>query len=88
MEKEQNTPGKASEASPDINNGFESDKDKVTDDYYSVDDPKKKENNSTIGDGEMHNEGLVGNGSIADDDTFSEGSTPEQDNAEWHDSEG
>lgn len=87
MAKEQNTPGKTSEAAPDISNGFESNKDKVTDDYYSVDHPKK-EFNSTIGDGEMHNEGLVGNGNVEGDDTFSEGSTPEQDNAEWHDSEG
>ena len=87
MDKDQNTPGKASEAARDTSKGFESDKENMKDDYYSVDHPKK-DFNSTIGDGEMHNEGLVGNGNIEGDDTFSEGSTPAQDNAEWHDSEG
>ena len=87
MDKDQNIHGKASEAARDSSKGFENDKDKVADDYYSVDHPKK-EFNSTIGDGKMHNEGLLGEGNLANDDTFSEGSTSEQANAEWHDSEG
>ncbi len=87
MNEEQNTPGKAPEVAQDTRKEFESDKDKVADDYYSVDDPKK-EVSTNIGDGEMHNEGLVGEGNIADEDKFSEGSTGEQDQAEWHDSEG
>ena len=87
MNENQNTPGKSSEAARDTSKEFEMGKDKPTDDYYQVDHPKK-DFVSSIGDGEMHNEGLVGNGDLADGETFSEGSTSEQDNAEWHDSEG
>lgn len=88
MDKDQNIPGNEPESARDTSEGFESDKDQVKDDYYSVDDPKKKTFNSTIGDGEMHNEGLMGSENTGGEDTFSEGSTSEQDNAEWHDSEG
>jgi hypothetical protein len=87
MNDEQNIPGQASDAAEDASNQIEDNKDKPTDDYYAVDDPKK-EYNTTIGDGEMHNEGLVGDGSVNADNTFSEGSTAIQDEAENHDSEG
>ncbi len=87
MNDEQNTPGKDLETDKSTSAGLENDKDKAADDYYSVDDPKK-EFSTTIGDGVMHNEGLVGDGKVDDEGTFSEGSTSEQDNAEFHDSEG
>jgi hypothetical protein len=83
MNDEQSTPGNTSEDNKGLDNPG-----KGADDYYSVDDPKKSVS-TTIGDGEMHNEGLVGDGSVPDDDgIFSEGSTNEQDEAENHDSEG
>jgi hypothetical protein len=75
------------QATPDEDNKELENPAKGTDDYYSVDDPKK-ELSTSIGDGEMHNEGLVGDGRVADDGTFSDGSTTEQDEAENHDSEG
>ena len=58
------------------------------DDYYDV-DYAKKEVLSTIGDGEMHNEGLVGTGEpTADIQTSTERLNDEQDEAEFHDNEG
>ncbi len=66
-----------------------SDNDNATpeDDYYAVDDAKK-EVLSTIGDGEMHDEGLVGTGEAATDiQSSTERLTDEQDEAESHDSE-
>lgn len=58
------------------------------DDYYAV-DHAKKEVLSTIGDGEMHDEGLVGTGEATTTDIQSstERMTDEQDEAESHDSE-
>ena len=87
MNDETATPDHAAETAGETSKKNENLKDKVTDDYYAVDNPKKKFN-TTIGDGEMHNEGLVGDGSANDDSTFSEGSTGIQDEAENHDSEG
>ena len=67
---------------------FESDKGRSQEDYYSVDDPKKGIS-TTIGDGEMHNEGLVGDGSSVGEDPLSASRIiDEQDAAELHDSEG
>jgi len=57
------------------------------DDYYAV-DHAKKEVLSTIGDGEMHDEGLVGAGVVTTDiQSFTERLSDEQDEAEFHDSE-
>ena len=58
------------------------------DDYYAV-DYAKKEVLSTIGDGEMHDEGLVGTGEASSTDIQSstERLSDEQDEAESHDSE-
>ncbi len=84
MNEEKHVPGSGTEEKQP-NDGFE--KANVADDYYLVDDPNK-EVTTTIGDGEMHNKGLVGGGNTSDDTTFSEGTTSEQDEAEWHDSEG
>jgi hypothetical protein len=57
------------------------------DDYYAV-DYAKKEVISTIGDGEMHDEGLAGAGeSTTDIQSSMERLTDEQDEAESHDSE-
>ena len=87
MNEEQANPDDATAAAGE-NKGSESNNEKRADDYYSVDDPKK-DFNTSIGDGEMHDEGLVGDGSVSNDDgTFSDGSTTEQDEAENHDSEG
>lgn len=59
----------------------------TNDDYYAV-DYAKKEVLSTIGDGEMHDEGLVGAGELTTDIQSSTGRlTDEQDEAESHDSE-
>lgn len=85
MTEEKNAPATDIKEENNLNNDVESQKDKVADDYYSVDDPRK-EVNTTIGDGEMRNEGLAGVDDV-DADTFSGGSTNEQDNAEFHDSE-
>jgi hypothetical protein len=55
--------------------------------YYAV-DHAKKDVISTIGDGEMHDEGLVGAGEATTDiQTSMERLTEEQDIAESHDSE-
>lgn len=57
------------------------------DEYYAV-DHAKKDVISSIGDGEMHDEGLVGAGEITTDTQSSmERLTDEQDEAESHDSE-
>ena len=58
----------------------------VQDDYYAV-DHGKKEVISTIGDGEMHDEGLAGAGDVSADILTSQDVTDEQDIAEAHDSE-
>ncbi|MCW3106160.1 MAG: hypothetical protein JWQ09_666 [Segetibacter sp.] len=58
------------------------------DDYYSIDDPKK-EITTTIGDGEMHDEGLAGVEDVtAEVQSSRERLSDEQDEAEFHDSEG
>ncbi len=60
----------------------------INDDYYAV-DHAKKDVISTIGDGEMHNEGLVGSGEVTTDTQASmEQLSDEQDSAELHHSEG
>ncbi len=87
MNEEKITHANASAAGKDANKENESKQDKSTDDYYSVDDPKNPVY-TNIGNGEMHNEGLVGEGNIDDNGTFSEGTTNEQDEADNHDSEG
>ncbi len=87
MNEEEITPANASDTGEDANKEFETNQDKSTDDYYSVDDPKKPVN-TNIGDGEMHNEGLVGDGNIDDVSTISEGTTDTMDEAENHDSQG
>lgn len=58
------------------------------DDYYDV-DYGKKDVISTVGDGEMHDEGLVGTGedTTSDFQSSTERMTDEQDEAESHDSE-
>jgi hypothetical protein len=92
MNEEQSTPEKAAEAGEDTSKVFlgdsslqsekEFEKDKGQDDYYAVDDPKKGIITS-IGDGEMRNEGTVGMGDIAEENPFSpEGMADEQDKAE------
>ena len=62
--------------------------DKMQDDYYAVDNPKK-EINTTIGDGEMRDEGIVGIGNLPEESPFSaEDSGDEQDKAEQQDAGG
>ena len=85
------TGGKASPAtgttspSPAAGNGDDA---APQDDYYEV-DHAKKEVLSTIGDGEMRDEGLVGAGEVPGDIQASqERLSDEQDVAEFHDSEG
>jgi len=57
------------------------------DEYYAV-DHAKKDVISTIGDGEMHDEGLAGAGDIPTDiQSSTERLSDEQDQAELHDSE-
>jgi len=100
MNEEQNIPGEASKAEQDtskvfLGDGtlqseqeFENDKEKPEADYYAVDDPKK-EVHSTIGDGEMHNEGMVGEGAVPDEDPLAaKRPQDEQDSAEVFDREG
>lgn len=87
MPEDQNTPNQPLDESADNNKGFESKDGKNADDYYSVDHPKR-DTTSTIGDGTMHNEGLVGEGDTSEDDLFSKGITGEKAEEEWHDSEG
>ena len=59
------------------------------DTYHAV-DHAKKDVISNIGDGEMHNEGLVGTGEVTTIDLHSstERLADEQDEAELHDNEG
>jgi hypothetical protein len=96
MNEEQSTPEKAAEAEQDTSKvflgdstlqsdkEFENDKDNSKD-YYAVDDPKKGIITS-IGDGEMRNEGTVGIGNIPEENPFSpEGPDDEQDKAERQD---
>lgn len=90
MNEEQSSPGKASEAEQDTSKVFlgestlqskaEFENDKVNDDYYAVDSPKK-DTITSIGDGEMRNEGTVGAGDIPDDENpfSSEGRDEEND---------
>lgn len=97
MNEEQSTPEKATEAEQDTSKVFLSDSslqsreefksDKVNDDdYYEVDNPKKGVI-SSIGDGEMRNEGTVGMGDIPDENPFiAPGPAEEQDKAELRDS--
>jgi hypothetical protein len=87
MIEEQTTPDDTSEGTEGTQNVDVNNTAQGSDDYYSVDNPKK-DLHTNIGDGEMHNEGLVGDGNVADDITFSDGSTNEQDEAENHDSDG
>jgi hypothetical protein len=96
MNEEQNIPEKSTEAAPDtskisfgdttLQSAEEYEKNKDNDKYYEVDKPKK-ELTTTIGDGEMRNEGTVGMGNIPDDNSMlPEGQTDEQDKAERQDS--
>jgi len=98
MNEEQSTPEKASEAEQDTSKiflsdstlqskeEFENEKVDGKDDYYAVDNPKK-EANTSIGDGEMVNEGIVGFGDVTAESPFSPGnSADEQDKAERQDS--
>ena len=68
--------------------GTSSDNAPSQDDYYAV-DHVKKDVISSVGDGEMHNEGgLLGTGDINSDiQSSAELMTDEQDEAELHDSE-
>lgn len=96
MNEEQNIPEKPTEAGEDTSKvsfgdstlqskeEFENNKD--NDNYYEVDKPKK-ELSTTIGDGEMRNEGTVGMGDIPEDNSLVPGGqTDEQDKAEVQDS--
>ena len=96
MNEEQSTPGKATEAEQDtrkaffsessLQSGEESKNDKAKDDYYEVDNPKKGLI-SSIGDGEMRNEGTIGIGDIPEESPFiSQALEDEQDKAELRDS--
>lgn len=91
MNEEQSTPKKAAEAEQDTSKVFlgestlqsekEFENDKVNEDYYSVDNPKK-ELVTNIGDGEMRDEGIVGAGDITNENPFSpQGMADEQDTA-------
>lgn len=95
MNEEQSTPEKATEAE-DTSKVFLGDSsmqskeeftnDKDNDDYYEVDNPKKGVI-SSIGDGEMRNEGTVGTGDIPDENPLiAQGPADEQDKAELRDS--
>ncbi len=90
MNEEQSMPEKTTEEGDDTSKVFLGDttlqskdendmKDNV--DYYEVDNPKK-EISTTIGDGEMRNEGTVGEGNVSEDNPFSaEGLSDNQDEA-------
>jgi hypothetical protein len=90
MNEEQNTPEKALEAEHDTSKVFLGDstlqssdefEHKDNDDYYAV-DSSKKEVSTTIGDGEMRNEGTVGDGTIPDENPFlAQGMSDDQDEA-------
>lgn len=95
MNPEQNIPEKSTEAEQDtskisfgdstLQSGKEFENNKDNNTYYEVDKPKK-ELSTTIGDGEMRNEGTVGTGDIPEDSSFLlEGQTDEQDKAELQD---
>ena len=96
MNEEKSIPGKAAEAAEDTSKVFlgdssfqspqEFENNKSNDDYYAVDNPKK-EISTTIGDGEMRDEGTVGMGDIPQDNPlFNQGPGDEQDKAELRDS--
>ncbi len=96
MNEEKNIPGKAAEAAEDTSKVFlgdsslqsekEFENDKVNDDYYTVDNPKK-ELITSIGDGEMRDEGIVGAGDIPEDNPLlNRQPLDEQDKAELRDS--
>ncbi|MDB5248806.1 MAG: hypothetical protein JWQ40_3200 [Segetibacter sp.] len=101
MNEEQNTTGNGSEtagaagkdslttaSTSPSQTGSDNDNAAQQDDYYAV-DHAKKDVISTIGDGEMHDEGLVGAGEITTDlQSSTERLSDEQDTAEFHDSEG
>jgi len=91
MDEEQSTPEKTTETEQDtskvsfgdstLETSEELKNNKDNDDYYAVDDPKKGIS-TTIGDGEMRNEGTVGLGNIPEENPFSaEGMADEQDEA-------
>ena len=91
MSEEQSTPEKATEAEQDtskisfgdatLQSSEELENNKDNDNYYAVDDPKKGIV-TNIGDGEMRNEGIVGEGNIPDENPFSaEGMADDQDEA-------
>ncbi len=95
MNEEQSTPEKATEAE-DTSKVFLGDSsmqskeeftnDKDNDDYYEVDNPKK-ELITSIGDGEMRDEGLAGAGDIPEDNPLvNQQPLDEQDKAELRDS--
>ncbi|MCW3114649.1 MAG: hypothetical protein JWR18_3045 [Segetibacter sp.] len=92
MNDEQNEPENGSETNAAAGNetaasNIDNPAAQVNDDYYAV-DYAKKDVVSTIGDGEMHDEGLVGAGEATTDTQSSmERLTDEQDEAESHDSE-
>lgn len=96
MNEEKSIPGKAAEAAEDtskvflgdssLQSGEEFENNKVNDDYYEVDKPKK-ELSTTIGDGEIRDEGIVGAGDIPDDNPLlNRQQLDEQDKAELRDS--
>lgn len=94
MNEEQTPPEKATEPEQDTSKVFlgdstlqsEKEFNNDNDNYYAVDDPKK-EIITTIGDGEMRNEGLVGTGNLPEESPFTpEGQKDEQDKAELQDS--
>lgn len=96
MNEEKSIPGKAAEAVEDTSKVFlgdsslqsekEFENDKVNDDYYAVDNPKK-ELITSIGDGEMRDEGTVGAGDIPEDNPLlNRQPLDEQDKAELRDS--
>ncbi len=91
MNEEQTTPQKPTQTDQDtskvsfgdstLETAEEFKNNKDNDDYYAVDDPKKGIITS-IGDGEMRNEGTVGEGNIPEENSFSpEGMADEQDTA-------
>lgn len=95
MNEDQNVPDEATTDAQDtskvffgdsaLQSGQEHEKDKTNDDYAAVD--YNKEVISTIGDGEMTNEGLVGTGDT--DETaslISDDNADDQDKAELRDS--
>ena len=92
MSEEQNTPteeaqdtNKVSFGDSTLQSAEENEKNKDDDNYYEVDKPKK-ELVTSIGDGEMRNEGTVGMGDIPDDTLLlTKGETDEQDKAELRD---